>query len=87
MSKKLNMYKKNNDRVRNSHNQYWEDENYFYFKIKNKRHIKNINETVYNFEVENDNSYVANHIIVHNCLESMASGVPTISTCVGGLQI
>ena len=32
-----------------------------------RKKLLDINDTVYNFEVEEDNSYVANNCIVHNC--------------------
>ena len=42
-------------------------------KIKNIKKI-NINIKVYNFEVENDNSYTCNNIIVHNCQSFSIAG-------------
>ena len=43
------------------------EDNYVWFKpcIITKR--KTIYTTVYNFEIENDNSYIIENIIVHNC--------------------
>lgn len=43
------------------------DGNYVWFKISNINVINTTSEYVYNFEVESDNSYIANNIIVHNC--------------------
>ena len=40
--------------------------NYCYFNIENIEKY-NYNDTVYNFEVENDNSYTVENIAVHNC--------------------
>jgi glycosyltransferase involved in cell wall biosynthesis len=34
---------------------------------------------VYNLEVESDNTYTAHMVVVHNCLESLARGVPIIA--------
>ena len=33
-----------------------------------------VNETVYNFEVENDNSYIVENVIVHNCQDFSHAG-------------
>lgn len=41
-------------------------DNFLYAPIK-KIEVQKTNETVYNFEVEDDNSYVANNMVVHNC--------------------
>jgi ribonucleotide reductase alpha subunit len=46
-------------------NQFWFNGNFF-AKV-NKIETKDINETVYNLEVEDDHSYVVNNIAVHNC--------------------
>src|SRR5699024_2646231 len=49
-------------------------DNFLYAPIK-KIEIQETSETVYNFEVEDDNSYVANNMVVHNCLSfSLAGG-------------
>ena len=42
------------------------DKNYLYYRIKNI-YKENLCGYVYNLEVEDDNSYVANYAIVHNC--------------------
>jgi DNA (cytosine-5)-methyltransferase 1 len=43
------------------------DNNYIWYSLKSitKKFVENI--PVYNFEVENDNSYIVENIIVHNC--------------------
>jgi DNA (cytosine-5)-methyltransferase 1 len=47
---------------------YYIEDNYIWYKIKNDITTNYTNdELVYNFEVENDNSYVVQNIIVHNC--------------------
>ena len=49
-------------------------DNELYAPIK-KLEIQETHETVYNFEVEDDNSYVANNMVVHNCQSfSLAGG-------------
>ena len=49
-------------------------DNKLYTPIK-KLEKQETNETVYNFEVEDDNSYVANNMVVHNCQSfSLAGG-------------
>lgn len=46
---------------------YFEDDNYMYVPVKNN-YITAYNGSVFNYEVEEDNSYVANGLPVHNCL-------------------
>lgn len=43
-------------------------------RFKSKELIKGFEDTVYNFEVEEDNSYVANGCIVHNCQDFSIAG-------------
>ena len=43
----------------------WDDENYVYYPIKNVL-VEQIETTVYNFHVENDNSYLSDYAL-HNC--------------------
>lgn len=38
--------------------------------IKKKEIVKKRNKLVYNIEVEDDNSYVASNVVVHNCLQN-----------------
>jgi intein/homing endonuclease len=85
LSKCFGIYQENAERKRQSHNQYWSDDKYFYLVIADKTNI-DYDGLVYNFEVEDDNSYVAQHVIVHNCLESIASKIMPITTWVGGLS-
>lgn len=57
------------------------DNEFNYFVIQNILK-KKYSGKVYNIEVENDNSYVAGGITVHNCvplIEAMACGVPTVA--------
>jgi DNA (cytosine-5)-methyltransferase 1 len=44
-----------------------ENNNYVWFKVKRNIAISGTPQTVYNFEVENDNSYCVENVIVHNC--------------------
>lgn len=46
---------------------YWEDENYFYIPIDSNI-ITPYDGYVFNYEVEDDNSYIANGVTLHNCL-------------------
>ena len=48
-------------------------DNFLYAPIK-KIEIQETSETVYNFEVEDDNSYVANNMVVHNCQSFSLAG-------------
>lgn len=64
---KLQNYCKKVGLYGNKNKNSWYDENYYC------RHIQKIEEvpfngTVYNFEVKDDNSYVAENVTVHNCL-------------------
>ena len=43
------------------------EDNYVWFKINDIMIHHTENQLVYNFEVENDNSYVVQNVIVHNC--------------------
>jgi len=43
------------------------ENNYAWFKIDSVESIQSSPQTVYNFEVENDNSYCVENTIVHNC--------------------
>ena len=52
-------------------------------------HKKEYNGKVYNFEVEEDHSYVSSFLTVHNCLttyESQLAGTPVITTDMGALS-
>jgi len=57
----------NEERHRNI---YWQDNEYMYVPLKFK-HKYNYSGHVYNYEVEDDNSYIAGGIPVHNCLRSI----------------
>ena len=48
-------------------------DDFLYAPIK-KIEIQETSETVYNFEVEDDNSYVANNMVVHNCQSFSLAG-------------
>lgn len=50
----------------NTKETYLNDNDYFYLNIQNIEK-REANEIVYNFEVENDNSYIANSVASHNC--------------------
>jgi len=59
-----------------------------YFQIK-KIHTINYSGRVYNLEVEEDNSYTANFMAVHNCLstfESQMAGMVVITSDMGALH-
>ena len=43
------------------------ENNYVWISLNNIKNKKVINVPVYNFEVKNDNSYIVENIIVHNC--------------------
>lgn len=60
------------------YNFYFEDDNYFYVKLKKISKINEITK-VFNLEVETNHTYCG-EIIYHNCLESLAAGVPVIGT-------
>ena len=50
------------------------EDGYMWRKIKTIKKEKVENEKVYNFEVENDNSYCVENIIVHNCQPFSVAG-------------
>lgn len=68
--------------IRNSHSQSIINDNYI-LNIITSIKIKNYKGYVYNMEVENDHSYIANGFIVHNCLEAMSCGLPIVGSNVG----
>jgi DNA (cytosine-5)-methyltransferase 1 len=49
-------------------------DNYVWFPSKNISTVETINTPVYNFEVKNDNSYIVENIICHNCQPFSISG-------------
>ncbi len=68
--------------------QVWADEQYIYLTVKSSNKAEK-ETTVYNLEVEEDNSYLANRIAVHNCTTRVVAGagVPQITAimeCVKG---
>ncbi len=54
--------------------QSWEDDDYIYLSVDNVE-VFETDMDVYNIEVEEDNSYVANRIAVHNCTTRLVAGV------------
>ena len=68
------------DYILHSNKRYLDFKRGFMISIIKDVKIVDYDGYVYNLEVEEDNSYVANLITVHNCnaLESLARGVPTI---------
>lgn len=64
------------------------DTDYVYLPIF-KMEEEEYSGSVFNLEVEGDNSYVANGVIVHNCitaLEAQRAGVPILSSNYAGLR-
>jgi GT2 family glycosyltransferase/tetratricopeptide (TPR) repeat protein len=64
-----------------------QDDKYVYLPVvyNKKEHYKGL---VYNLEVKDDNTYVANNITVHNCITAVENGFarnPILSTNLGGL--
>ena len=57
------------------------DENYFYVSIRSAEKLENQELEVYNLEVEEDHTYVANRVAVHNCTTRIVTGagVPQIT--------
>ena len=69
-------------------NLYLEDDNYVYLPISKITKYEFTGD-VYNFEVEGDNSYLANGIVVHNCLtakEAQLSATPILCSSEAALQ-
>jgi hypothetical protein len=60
----------------------WKNSEYIFIPVKSVK-IYEDEQTVYNFDVDDNHSYVANNFAVHNC-EAGASGMPVIaSNCSG----
>lgn len=60
----------------------WKNPDYIFIPVKSVKIYKD-EQTVYNFDVDDNHSYIANNFAVHNC-EAGASGMPVIaSNCSG----
>jgi IMP dehydrogenase len=57
------------------------DDNYFYVAIRSVKTLENQNLEVFNLEVEEDHTYIANRVAVHNCTTRVVTGagVPQIT--------
>ena len=67
---------------------YIEDDNYVYLPIT-KIEKYDFDGDVYNFEVEGDNSYIANGVVIHNCItakEAQLSKTPVVCSNIAALQ-
>jgi GT2 family glycosyltransferase/intein/homing endonuclease len=65
-----------------------EDDRYVYLQISELKKEPYLG-FVYNFSVDQDNSYVVNNVIVHNCItaiECQRAGVPVLASNYAGLQ-
>jgi DNA (cytosine-5)-methyltransferase 1 len=60
--------------IRNWQTSSFIEDNYAWFPIIEISKRETIERTVYNFEVENDNSYIVENVIVHNCQSFSNSG-------------
>lgn len=49
------------------HEYFIKKDGFIWSRVSTKEYDNNFMDTVYNFEVETDNSYIANNIVVHNC--------------------
>ena len=78
----------NLDRKTEEYKTYFEYNGKVFYRIKELEE-KFYSGKVYNFEVEEDNSYTSGFVTVHNCLsvlEAQIAGVPIITTDMGALQ-
>jgi len=67
---------------------YVSDDSYFYLPVTKIEQYE-FNGDVYNFEVEGANSYIANGVVVHNCItakEAQLSATPIVCSNVAALQ-
>jgi len=64
---KLVKLDKNYDKPKKINKRYLETNNFYALKLIKKQEIIDYRDYVYNFEVEEDNSYTANNYAVHNC--------------------
>lgn len=72
-------------KFKKDNNKAWMDKEFVYIPVK-KITKEEYEGKVYNFEVENDNSYIINGVVVHNCLpalEALATKTPIIITKFG----
>ncbi len=69
----------------NRNDMYWQDENYFYVPIRKVREYP-YRGLLYDITVNNDHSFAAEGMILHNCVaESLCAGTPVIVTETGGM--
>lgn len=65
-----------------------QDDQYVYLPIISNKRERYIGP-VYNLEVKDDNTYVANNVIVHNCITAVGAGLSKnaiVTSSIGGLQ-
>jgi len=60
--------------LKNTKQQSWADEQLIYLPVEKVKEEK-VEMNVYNLEVEEDNTYIANRVVVHNCTTRVISGV------------
>jgi len=72
------------DEDKKTYFKHYYDKNYVYVPITIIERI-NYKGQIYNFEVEDHNSYTVNTLAVHNCLEAAACGRPIISNPIGNM--
>lgn len=53
---------------------FYTGEDFIYVPVRDIFYDNDFNDFVYNFEVEDDNSYVANNLVVHNCQSFSIAG-------------
>ena len=60
------------------------DDDYFYVSIRSIKTLKNQELEVFNLEVEEDHTYIANRVAVHNCTTRVVTGagVPQITAII-----
>lgn len=67
----IQFYENYNDK----RSQYFIEDGICWVNIRDVKHLKSCQTSVYNFSVEEDESYTANNIIVHNCTTFSVAGI------------
>ncbi|MDO8537339.1 MAG: IMP dehydrogenase [archaeon] len=85
---KLIYPEKNIQETKRKAQQVWADDEYIYYSVISSKKIEK-ETTVYNLEVDEDNSYLANRIAVHNCTTRIVTGAgyPQLSAVIEAVSV
>ncbi|MBS1792720.1 MAG: IMP dehydrogenase, partial [Acidobacteria bacterium] len=75
----------------NNRQEVFADEDYFYVAVRSAKTLENRSLEVFNIEVEEDHTYIANRVAVHNCTTRVVTGagvpqITAVSDCVAAAK-